>query len=143
MLEFLKEILIEPFAEADEFLNIFMGVLNWIVVLALSGLIILGLLFLVDYTYRPINKGTGTVISKEFVPEHTETIYVYNAAIKMSMPQITHYSDEWKLWIDVNDLHDDVSVSENYFNSIKEGQRLRLKYSFGRIWKTLYIKDIL
>lgn len=143
MLEFLKELLFEPFTEADGFLDIFLGVLIWIVLLALSGLIIWGLLFLVDYTYRPINEGTGTVISKEFVPEHTETIYVYNAALKMSMPQITHYSDEWKLWIDVNDLYDDVSVSENYFNSIKEGQRLRLKYSFGRIWKTLYIKEIL
>lgn len=143
MLEFLKESLICTFTEAEDIFDYILGILAWICILGLSFLIIWGLLFLVDYTYRPINEGTGTVISKEFIPEHTETIWVYNAALKMNMPQTTHYSNEWRLWIDVNNLRDDVLVSENYYNSIKVGQQLKLKYSVGRIWKTLYIKEVL
>lgn len=136
MLEFLKETLIEPFS--DGIGGIVIGLLLWILVLSLSGLIIWGTLFTIDYAFRPTYKGTGTIIAKEFIPEHT--IWVYNAALKMNSPQ--QVDDQWKLWIIVDDLQDDVSVTPNYFNSVKENQQIQLTYSLGRIWKTLYIKDI-
>lgn len=137
MLEFLKETLFDTFL--DGISGIIIGLLMWILFLLISGLIIWGTLFTIDYAFRPTQEGTGTVISKEFIPEHT--ILVYNAALKMNMPQIVE--DEWKIWINVDDLNDDVSVTPNFFNTVKEGQQLKVKYSFGRIWKTIYIKDIL
>lgn len=140
MKEFLKFTFIEPFN--DGIAGIFLALFMWALLLFLSGLLIFGMLLVIDCTYRPINEGNGTVTSKEFIPEHTETIWVYNSALKMSTPQTNYHSDKWKLCIEVDNLRDDVFVSENYFNTIKQGQRLRLKYSFGRIWKTLYIKEI-
>ncbi len=141
MKDVLKIALIESFS--DGFTGIFIALTSWFAMIVLLGSIVYGLLFLVDYTYRPINKGVGVVISKAFIPEHTQTIWIYNAALKRSLPQTNYYSDEWMLCIKVNDLHDNISVSKNHFHSIKEGQRLRIKYSFGRIYKTLYIKEIL
>ncbi len=141
MIEFLKDILIRSFLEGP--LGIVCGLLAWILLLFLLTLIVFGVLYLLDYSFRPVIEGLGMVISKTFIPEHNETTWVYNLTLKCSTPQTTHYPDEWKLQIKVYDSEGDISVSENIYKRVKNGDSLKVKYSYGRIFGTLYIKEVL
>ena len=140
MSNLLKDILIDPFT--DDGIGILLGITMWILFIVIFGFMLYGILFIVDYSFRHVNEGYGIIVDKEFIPEHDETTMIYNAALKMSVPHTTHYDDQYKLSIQVDDLIDKVLVNSDYYYNMKIGKRIKVKYSHGRIWKSLYIKEI-
>lgn len=137
MKEFLYEILFETFTE--DFLGVIVGLMAWALLLFIGFLILWG----VDGLFLPNQYGKGVITNKEFIPEHTTTTWIYDANLKMSMPHTTHHDDDWVLHIQINGLVDDFSVSESYYDKVNVGDTINVKYSDGRIWSTIYIKEIL
>jgi hypothetical protein len=44
--------------------------------------------------------------------------------------------------ISIDNLSDDVSVSEEFYNKTKINSRIRVKYTEGRLWQSINIKEI-
>jgi hypothetical protein len=139
-LEMSKNMLIEPFA--DGLLGIFVGVLSWVVFLAIIVFIGYGVLYLGNTAFMQKLDGYGTVTEKVFIPEHYTTTTEYNVALKIPMVVTHHYDDEWRMSISIDNLSDDVSVSEEFYNKTKINSRIRVKYTEGRLWQSINIKEI-
>lgn len=120
----------------DGLVGFMMGIVIWLLSLFIVFFVGYGILYLIDYSFRPTQETFGKLVNKEFIPEHSETHF--NPALKM--PTTTHYDDEWVLTIEVDGLTDDISVSQDYYN--KCPKKIKVKYSNGRIWNSLYIKEI-
>lgn len=139
-METLKEFFIEIFT--DGFIGIALGIIIWLLALSILFLIVFGLAYLVNFTFLPEKEGYGKVIYKEFIKAHSETIMIYNAALKMSMPQTFYYSDNYSLTIEVDGDQDTVSVTRDFYSRTNYYDILRVKYINGRLWKSLKIKNI-
>lgn len=141
MKEFIYDMFIYPFEEWSW--NILLGVFMWILALLVIFLISWGSLYLIDSVGLEERHGEGIIVNKWFEPEHTETILVYNAALKQSMPQIRHYDDTWKVKIAINGITDIISVFEEDYNQLDINQKVNCTYEEGRIWDSIYISGIL
>lgn len=119
-----------------------MGVLSLLVILALLGLLIWGCFIAVDSWFLPRSKGMGKIVSKVFTPAHYGYILVYNDAIKTSMPQPIYYSDDWSVNVEVARCRDSISISENLYLVLKEGDSVFAEYVTGRISGSFYLKGI-
>ena len=139
MLDFLNDFLIKPFT--DGLIGVIMALLMWGCLLSIIGLILWGSLELANSSFLPVQEGSGEIIKKKFIPEHTSMVMLYNAATKTSMPSYTHYPDEYQLKIKVGELTDKISVKRKTYDRLEVGQTLQVKYSIGRLWIKLYIKS--
>jgi hypothetical protein len=126
MKDFLYEFLIEPFT--DGLSGILVGLISWLFLALISFLILWG----VDGLFLPTQESKGVVIGKEFIAEHDE----------MVGETWYSYDDEWKLYIEVDGKTDSFSLTESAYNEIQIGRVLPITYSHGRIWETVYIKQI-
>lgn len=118
------------------------GSLLILALLLLAGLIVWGLFVAVDSWFLPRSRGMGKVRSKEFTPAHTDMILIYNAATKTSMPHPMYYPDNWSVCVEVSGRQDSISVDQEEFNILKEGDSVITEYVSGRISNSLYIKNI-
>jgi len=141
MKDFFIEMYIEPLSEG--FSGIMLALFMWVISLFLTMLLMWGSLYLVDSVGLDIQYGRGEVTEREFIPAHTTTTMVYNAATKTSIPQVNHYPDAWYLTIKVNKvgLSDTVEVTYESFINQHKGDDLEITYSNGRIWDSVYIKS--
>ncbi len=137
MIEFLREMLIEPFEDGEYLI----GIISWIIFILLVGLLSVLLLWLVDSSFMPIKEGQGIIIGKYIDPAHYYTTYTQCG--KTSIP-ITHYVPEsYHINVKINSLQDDVSITQGYYsNGANIGDTLQCKYTNGRIMESLYIKEI-
>lgn len=139
----MKDIFITIFE--DGFLGISLGILIWAIALFIVASIVFGLAYLVNFSFLPEKEGYGKIIGKNFTKAHSETILMYNAALKMSLPQTFYYSDEYSLTIKLDyndDCIDTVSVSRTSYLSTNYNETVRIKYINGRLWKSFKIKKI-
>lgn len=127
MKNFIKENLFEPFTEGCK--GIFMGISIWIAI----GILSLFILFGVDSMFLIYKNGTGVIKAKNFTPKHFKLI---GDAIMLD-------KDEWCLFIEIDGEIDSYEITEEEFNSFKTNQKINVEYSNGRIWKTVYVKQIL
>ena len=134
----LYDMFIEPFT--DGFWRALLGILMWLLALLVAGLILLGALFLIDSVGLKEKQGKGVVIEKWFEPAHTYTTFVMVG--KVSVPQIRHVSDTWKVKIQINYITDNVSFYESDWNALSINQKVNCTYENGRIWDSLYITNV-
>lgn len=140
---------IEPFTEG--FVGILLGIFLWILSIAIT-LFVIGLIgYFFNFIGRETHDGYGRIINKEFIPEYeTQSISYIN---KVPIINTYHYDDDYVLTISVDKLIEDdsekncyvdnVSVTEEFYNSVRENQTVHIKYSTGRLYKSVNIKDIL
>lgn len=114
------------------------------IVIILSALFFIGftgylVLFLIDSIKLPIQEGDGILVRKIFEPEYDSDTLIANT------PETAHWKNSWSLIIESEDgkINDEFFVSEEDFYRYEIGQRIRMKYSVGRILSSLYIKKIL
>ena len=132
------DMFIEPFT--DGFWMALLGILMWLLALIVAGLILWGTLYLIDSVGLKEKKGKGVVVEKWFEPAHTYTTFVMVG--KVSVPQIHHVPDTWKVKIQINDITDNVSFYESDWNAITINQKVNCTYENGRIWDSLYITNV-
>ena len=140
-LSFVGETIADGFMLRDGFI----GFIIALVMTAVVGFILLlvgwGIIWLVDNVGMERVQGEGTIVSSKFVPAHTTTTYI--TVNNITTPSITHHPDAWYVTIQVGELTDSVSVTQNYYNQAQEGQPVSVMYVSGRVTGGLYIKEIL
>jgi hypothetical protein len=108
-------------------------------------------IFLANYTFLYSKDGDGKIVIKQFIAAHDDTTLEYDVVLKMTMPVIYHYDDEWIVSICIDnltnniskdDLIGSISVTESYYNYINIGTIVKVKYTKNRIWKSLNIQKI-
>lgn len=150
MLSILHTVLIEPFTGYRP--SYVLGFLGWLMaILSVAGIVFVGfwVLTVIDKYTSLRTIGDGTLIAKKFIPEHTTTTMIYNAATKSSMPVTTTIPDEWRFTIELNaktegvsNYEDDISVSKSTYGRYAVGSLVNLEYSTGRIFDTIYIHHL-
>lgn len=135
---FFYNMFIEPFT--DGFWMTLLGILLWSLSLLVAGSILLGFLYLIDSVGLKEKQGNGVVIEKWYEPAHTYTTLVMVG--KVSVPQIHHVPDTWKVKIEINNITDNVSFYESDWNALSVNQKVKCTYKNGRIWDSLYITNV-
>ena len=119
-----------------------MLVLICIVIVLIVGLIIYGLLDLINYVFLPIENGYGKIIEMRFEEAHYTTTQHYNHTTKMFTPHTVWHPNAWKYVIEVDGKTADHYVSAEEYIKHKIGDRLSLTFKKGRIWKNLFIGTV-
>ena len=123
-------------------LGTIMAILLALLLIMLIGIICIGLYIAVDSWFLPRQQSKGRVICKKFTPAHTQTIMIYNAALKMSLPSQVFHPDDWSLCIEVDGKQDTISVQHKFYLATKEGSVVDTEYVIGRMSGDLYIKGV-
>lgn len=118
------------------------GVLMLLAVLLLLGRLALGCFIALDSWFLPRKRSIGQIVGKTFTPAHTTIASMYNAATKTSMPHPVFHPDDWSVTVAVSEHQDSLSVGEDKFNALKEGDDVLAEYVMGRMSSGLYLKSI-
>jgi hypothetical protein len=137
-MDFLKMIFIDIFTK--DWIGIFVGVFLWATTILVVGLVLCGVLYLVDSSFLPLHKGYGKVISLNFTPAHTTTTMVHTG--KVTLPCITHHPDAWSVTVDLQFGSDSIRVKQQFYETLKINDRVKVGYVHGRISNNIYIKEI-
>ena len=100
------------------------------------------LLHVIDSWFITTKQGRGEVVEKSYTLAYTQTVMIYNAALKMHLPSSIHHPDEWSLEVKMDNLTGDVSVEEEFYHLVSKGDLVRISYVLGRMTGGLYIKTI-
>jgi len=119
-----------------------LGAIMLLLVLIVLGFVAWGCFIAVDSWFLSKKQGMGKIISKEFTPAHTEYVPMYNAALKTTIPYPMHYEDDWSICVEVAGQQDSISVYQQTFDSLKEGDSVIAEYVSGRFSGGLYLKGI-
>lgn len=114
----------------------------WLIILFVAGLIIYGLVMLVDYAFLFSKYDIGKITNKNYTEPYDETTVVYDPATKTSRPSTTHHPACYLLIISVAGKTGEFEVSKNYYNKCSISQQVNVRYSIGRLFGTLYVKDV-
>jgi len=123
-------------------LEIVVSLLLLVCYLAGFGLAGYGTFHVADSWWLPMQNGVGVVQGKGFTPAWTQTILIYNAATKTSLPSLVPHPDRWDVTFEVNGDTDSIEVSSGFYNSVSEGDRYVVDYVSGRIRGGLYLRGI-
>lgn len=96
----------------------------------------------IDSCFLARKHGVGRVVSKIFTPAHTQTILIYNAATKTSLPHPIFCPDNWSVSVEINGKQDNMSVSKEFFSLLSENDSVMTEYVSGRLSRSLYIKGL-
>jgi hypothetical protein len=138
MKDFLRTMLIEPFKDRD-WIGGILGVLMWFIFLLFTGLLLWGMLWLIDSSYLPIKQKEGVVTNKSYSPAYTTTNMIMVG--KVMIPTTQYHDEEYDIEITIDGLTDNVSLYQDYWNTVKVGDKWCCKYTNGRILNSLYIKS--
>ncbi len=112
----------------------------------MTGIIVVmmysAIVYALDNWFVEHQKGTGQVVGKEFTPAHTQTTLIYNAALKMAIPQTFSYPNDWSVCVEVNGKQDWVSVKRSFYRECSVGTKVDVEYVIGRASRALYIKEL-
>lgn len=118
MREFLRDMLIEPFTDGDWIGYVLGGIVWFITIVIVSGLLWLSG-WLIDSSFLPIKEKNGIVTEKHYVPAHTTTTFVMSG--KVMIPIINYIDDSYDIIVEINGLTDNVSLYQNDWNEINIG----------------------
>lgn len=135
---FLYDILIEPFNDAG-LMGVIIGVLLWIVIIALVLSISYFALWIIDSSFLPIKEEVGVVTNCYIFPAYTQTTFVTIGSVVS--PITTYISESYEVTIEINGLSDNVSLSQSDWLKIKVGDKFLCQYTSGRVLDTIYIKS--
>jgi len=122
-------------------INIIMVLLGSIVAVSVVGFILWLFYLAVDSWFQPQHQGMARVIEKSFTPAYTTITYTRLGNI---MVPITNFiANTWTLYLSADNRTGSMDVTKEFYNSVKRGRELRIRYKCGRISKRLYVTDIL
>ena len=128
----------------DGILSSILAILMILCVSAIVMIIGYGIYWCIDSFFRPTLEGNGTIVRKDFTPSHTQTIMVYNASLKTSLPQVIYHDDDWSICVKLCGRVGDISISEDLYGKLKINEGVFTEYSEGRLnKKNIYIKSII
>jgi hypothetical protein len=95
-----------------------------------------------DSCFLKTKRAVGKIVGKDFVPAHSTMIMIFNPILKMSVPQLIHHSDDWRLCIEVDGKQTWTSVLSNYYEKVTSGDETTVDYATGRFSGRLYVKAV-
>ena len=101
-----------------------------------------GLFTLIDSSFLPLNSKEGRVIDKTFIPEYMGQSTEFNNIMDPASSHLTYFPKKYSVCVEVDGKQDSISVSEDLFNSINEGDLLMAKFITGRFSGGLYLKAL-
>jgi len=101
-----------------------------------------GIFTVYDSSFLPIEQDTGQIINKKFTPAHVTYIPIRNTVTKMTTLTPVNHPDRWELTIGFRGQTGDVSVTENFYNSVAKDDSVTVEYSVGRHSKNIYFKGV-
>jgi len=114
-----------------------------ICVAAIVGFIGWGIWYLVENVGVPDQQTTGRVVDKKFTPAWMQTIMIYNAATKTSMPSFIHHPDTWTATVKYLSTEGTGEISEDLYNEIAPGSyTVLVTYRTGRFSRNHYLHNI-
>ncbi len=117
-----------------------MLVISIALILLLLCACIIGVYRVIDSWFLPKHSGEGKIVDKEFTPKHTTITWI--ATGTTTFPLISTDPDDYSLLIERSGKSDWISVDEEFYKSVHEGQTVKIDYVLGRISKDLYIKEV-
>jgi hypothetical protein len=96
----------------------------------------------VDSWGRPHHSDVARVISKHHEAAHIQTILVYNAATKTSLPQLIPHPESWSVNVAVAGSFDSVPVSKDFYDRALVGQLGKADFVCGRLSGRVYVKSV-
>ncbi|HIH2752481.1 TPA: hypothetical protein ACYLN4_008348 [Burkholderia lata] len=110
--------------------------------LAVAGLMLAGICYLVDSVGGIAESGAARVVEKTFTPAPMRTIWVYNAMTKTTTPTYVFHSDCWTVVVDVGVGRGRFDVSRDFFNSVTDGCPVLARFKRGRFSRKVYVKGL-
>jgi hypothetical protein len=107
-----------------------------LVILLLLGLLARGCFIALDSWFLSRKRSMGKIVGKTFTPAHTRIIFIAN------MPHPIFYPDNWSVTVEVAECQDSLSIGEDEFDALMEGDRVLAEYVTGRMSSGLYLKSI-
>ena len=124
---------------SGDWLEKIVAVLFLVALIVAVLLIIWFLYWAIDSWFRPEYRGEGIVANKTFTPAHS-TIYMMMVG-KIMIPQTTYHPDSWDIAIRINDGRiGSVGVTQGTYLSLKDGNKVDIIYTCGRLSGGIYIK---
>ena len=119
-----------------------MAVPMGIVVLMLALAVLAGICRACDSWLLPLQSAPGKVTGKNYKPALTETILMYDAALKTSLPQLVIHPEEWRVFVTFAGIEGDQEVNESFFNSLSKDDHVDVGYVVGRFSRGAYIRSL-
>lgn len=121
----------------------------WLLLIALTAMWVIPLVFAIfadvycwlDTRKLPTTRRDASVTGKEFVPEHTQTLMIYNAATKTSLPHFIHHPDRWYVYVAVDDVRECIQVGKKFYEAVSKGDETAVYTVIGRFTKRMSIVD--
>ena len=117
-----------------------LGLIAWVVLLIFTFGIIWLSVFLFDSSFLSVKEEDCIVTNKYIVPSKTTTTYINSG--KTFSPIIIFYPETYNIQVKLNDSAYSVIVNKFYYNNVNIGQKIRCKYTNGRITNSFYIKEL-
>lgn len=137
MVDFLKDILIEPFD--GDWVDMALGIMMWILMIAMVVGLLWFFVWVIDSSFLPLKEKEGIVTEHYYVPAHTITSFIMVG--KVMVPVTNRISASYEITIEIDGLKDNVSITYESWNETEVGDKVCCKYTNGRLCKTLYIKS--
>ena len=110
-----------------------------VLTLLVAGLVLAGIYYLVDSVGGVVESRSARIVGKTFTPAHMQTIWVYNATSKTTMPTYVFHSDCWTLAVDVGVGRGSFDVSHAFFDSVGDGSSVLACFKRGRLSGKVYV----
>lgn len=139
MLKFLYEFFIEPFKDG-EIADIVVGAFTWLIGLSIISIIIGSSCWLIDSTYLESKKSKGEIVGKIIEEGCSTTTYVQSGNV--FIPITNDYPTEFYLKIKIGDNIGRMNIEYSDFYNVDISDKGLCQYKVGRLFGTLYIKNI-
>jgi len=117
------------------------------VTLIIAAVIILclvawGIYGVVDSWGLSKRQATGKVIGKVYTPSRISVMYVYNDALKTSLPHPIPIPEDWSISVRIIDQSASMSVTNDFYDLLNVDQPVLAEYVSGRISGGIYLKKL-
>lgn len=99
-----------------------------------------GLFVAVDSWFLPDREAYAEVCGRNYSPAWIQTIY-HTDGKGGGWTQIIYHPENWSVRMRVNRLSDSVTVSRHTYDSVPNGEQVRVLYRIGRLSDDLYITE--
>jgi hypothetical protein len=114
----------------------------FLLIILLTSLLVMRSIFIaIDSWFLPRNQGRGRVMGKKIIPAHTEMCIGGGPPTAFTFYPVS-YPAVWSVCVEVSGKQAYISVKQEFFDSISEGDSVFVEYVHGRLSGSLYLKNL-
>jgi|GEM_PF-2586619 len=138
MLEEIKNVIKNPLVDYNWLLWT-IGLLMIVIIILLVYMVSQYMIWIIDSSFLEIKINKGVILRKYYENPYTYTSFIMCGKTMIPM---THYVDgRYMISIEIDDIKQDIEVTQDNYDILEVGDSLSCKYTNGRILKSIYIKS--